>query len=50
MHSTKAGKRTIKLPRPATVTNAITQEKIGENLTEITVEIDPPATFIFSLE
>lgn len=50
LHSVKAGPRTIKLPRRCTVTNALTNEKVGDNLTEIHVTVQPPETFIFTLE
>ncbi len=50
LHSVKAGPRTIALPRPYTVTNAMTHEKVGDGLTEIQVTVTPPETFIYTLE
>ncbi|HEY3396581.1 MAG TPA: hypothetical protein VGM19_02880 [Armatimonadota bacterium] len=50
LHSVKAGPRTLRLPRACTVHDALTQEKLGEGLTEIRLEINPPQTRIFTLE
>ncbi|HOF87617.1 MAG TPA: hypothetical protein PLZ36_05865 [Armatimonadota bacterium] len=49
LHSVKAGPRVIALPRPCTVTNALTREVIGDPLTEIRVTVSPPETFLFTL-
>jgi len=50
LHSVKKGPRTLKLPRPCTVTDAVTNERLGEGMREIRVEINPPETRIFTLE
>ncbi|MHB9132291.1 MAG: hypothetical protein ACYDBB_14550 [Armatimonadota bacterium] len=50
LHSVKKGPRTIKLPRACTVTDAVTNEKLGEGMTEINFTVNPPETRIFTLE
>ena len=50
LHSVKKGPRVIKLPRPCTVTDAVTDEKIGEGMREIQLVINPPETRVFTLE
>jgi len=49
LHSVKVGSRVIHLPRPCTVTNALTNEVLGDNLMEIRVTVTPPETFLFTL-
>lgn len=50
LHSVKAGTRTLRLPRPCTVRDALTQETLGEGLNELTLDIDPPQTRVFVLD
>lgn len=49
VHSTKIGPRVLRLPRPCTVTDAMTGQKLGDGLREIAVEIVPPETRVFEL-
>jgi hypothetical protein len=49
VHSTKRGPRTLRLPRPCRVTDAVTGQELGKGLREITVEIAPPETRVFEL-
>jgi len=49
VHSAKSGPRTIKLPRPCTVIDAVSQTLIGDGMTEIPLVIEAPATRIFTL-
>jgi hypothetical protein len=50
LHSVKKGTHTIKLPRLCAVTDAVTMESIGDEMTEINIEIKPPETRIFMLK
>jgi len=50
LHSVKAGPRLIKLPRPCTVCEAVSGRKVGEDISQISVNINPPDTHIFTLE
>jgi hypothetical protein len=50
LHSVKAGPRTVKLPRACALRDALTGDLVGEHLTEITVDVDPPMTKIWVME
>jgi hypothetical protein len=50
IHTVKAGPRTVKLPQPCTVTDAMTNKTIGIGLTEIRLRMTCPQTRIFTLE
>ncbi len=50
LHSVKAGPRTVKLPRPCTLRDAMSWELVGEGMTEVTVDVDPPMTKIWVME
>ena len=50
LHSVKSGPRTVYLPRPCALRDAMTWEIVGENLTEVTVDVDPPMTKIWVME
>jgi len=51
IHSVKSGPRTLHLPRPCHVTDALTNQPVGEGLQqEIHLEITAPTTRIFTLE
>jgi hypothetical protein len=47
VHSVKAGPRTLKFPTSRTVWDLLTERKIGENLSEVTMNITPPETTIY---
>jgi len=50
LHSVKRGGRTIHLPRPCAVTDAVTGRRVGRGpITSISVRINPPQTRIFEL-
>ena len=50
IHSVKSGPRTLRLPRVCRVTDALTNQLVGEGMREINLEISSPATRIFRLE
>lgn len=51
LHSVKQGARTIKLPRPLLVRDALTNRAVGSGpIQQIRLRITPPATRIFTLE
>lgn len=50
LHSVKGGRRTLRLPRSARVTDAMTGERIGDAMTEVTFDVTPPATRMFLFE
>jgi len=47
VHSVKAGPRTLKLPTPRPVWDLLSGQRLGESLSEITMEINPPDTRLF---
>jgi hypothetical protein len=47
LHSIKPGPRTLHLPTPRTVWDAISGEKLGEKLTAVDMTITPPDTRLF---
>ncbi len=47
LHSVKGGPRTLKLPSPRPVWDALSREKLGEAMTEIQMEITAPETRVF---
>jgi len=47
VHSMRPGRRVIKLPRASTVWDVITRQKLGEQLTELMIDVDPPQTRMF---
>jgi len=49
VHAVRPGPRTIRLPAPSTVWDLIERRKLGERLTEIHFEVDPPETRLFYL-
>lgn len=49
VHAVYPGPRTIALPHPSTVWNLISREKVGEQLTELQLNIRPPQTDLFYL-
>ena len=50
LHSVKAGPRTVKFPRPCAPRDAVTAGCLGERLTELTVDVDPPMTKIWVMD
>jgi len=51
LHSMKAGPRTIQLPRPCLVADAMTGRRIGRGRTrKIRLRVNPPETRVFTLE
>lgn len=49
IHCVKDGTRTVKLPEPSDVWDMVSGERLGRNLGEITVQINPPETRLFYL-
>ena len=49
IHSAKSGDRTLRLPRPFDVTDAVTGEPIGKQLTKIPLTLTAPETRAFIL-
>lgn len=49
VHSMRPGPRTIRLPQPSTVWDATTGEKVGDDLHELRLTVDPPQTRVFYL-
>jgi hypothetical protein len=49
VHSVRAGRRTLRLPKPATVWDVVRREKVGEGLTELRPSVRPPQTSVFHL-
>jgi hypothetical protein len=47
IHSTKPGPRKIRLPSSRTVYDAVTDELIGENIHEVSIDIRAPETRIY---
>jgi hypothetical protein len=47
LHSVKSGPRTIKFATPRPVTDLLTGKKLGDALSEITVEVTSPETVIY---
>ena len=51
LHSVKAGARTLRLPRPRRVIDAMTGELVAKEAVDtVTVDVTPPTTRIFILE
>lgn len=51
LHAVKGGPRTLHLPRPCRVTDAVTNRPVGKSATrEIRFRVTPPATRIFRLD
>ncbi len=44
VHAVKAGPRTLRFPTPRTVWDLLSEEKVGDALTEVTLDITPPET------
>jgi hypothetical protein len=49
VHTVRPGRRVIRLPRPATVTDAVTREVVGRGIREFEVTMDAPDTRVFLL-
>jgi len=47
VHSVRPGRRTIRLPRASTVWDPIAQRKVGDDLTKLTIAVDPPQTRVY---
>jgi hypothetical protein len=47
LHTVKAGPRTLRFPSPRPVVDMVTGEKLGDALTEITLEMQTPETRVF---
>ncbi len=50
LHSVKAGRRVVKLPRACHVTDALTGRRIGHGVSEIRFHVKPPVTRLFLLD
>jgi hypothetical protein len=50
IHTAKPGPRTLRLPRPCTVWDAVTGKLVGRRLREIKLQMRSPATRIFQLQ
>ncbi|MHB9023532.1 MAG: hypothetical protein ACYC7E_05075 [Armatimonadota bacterium] len=47
IHAVKPGPRTLYFPSPRTVWDLLSWEKIGDNLSEVALDINPPETRLF---
>lgn len=49
VHSTRPGRRTIRLPEPAAVTDAVSGRRLAENAAEFDIALKSPDTQVFAL-